>query len=88
MDDKEHVEAVKALVEKYKDCFDKDISHRYCYEIMRFHVVSLIEQAESFQKIKDRWVEIELDGDYEEASDFYNDVHNILRVYERRKEDD
>lgn len=88
MNDKEHIEAVKTLVEKYKDCFDKDISLGYCYELMRYHVVSLIEQAETLQKIKDRWIEIETQGEYDDVQGFYGDVHEILRDHEMRKEDD
>lgn len=38
----------------------------------------LVKQAETLQKIANRWVEIETNGMYEEANDFYTFVQDTL----------
>lgn len=38
----------------------------------------LIKQAETLQIIADRWIEIETNGTYEEANDFYTFVQDTL----------
>ncbi|WP_313429857.1 hypothetical protein [Siminovitchia terrae] len=53
----EHLVAVKNLVDKYKNCYDKDIALKYCRDLMRYHTKWLIQQAE---RVEEQQKEIEM----------------------------
>jgi len=48
----------------------------------------LIEQAETFQQIKESWIDIENNGNQSDASDFYTVVRDILHDYEMEGDSD
>lgn len=69
---------MKSLEEIRKEHLSSEMLEKQWCSIPKENFEWLLEQAKTLQKIADRWVEIETNGTYEEANDFYTFVQDTL----------
>lgn len=53
MTDKEHLEGVKNLIDKYENCYAKEIALKYASDLMRYHARYFVKQAERVQELEE-----------------------------------
>ncbi|RST57663.1 hypothetical protein D5F11_021625 [Siminovitchia terrae] len=77
----EHLVAIKNLVDKYENCYDKDIALKYCRDLMRYHAKWFIQQAE---RVEEQQKEIERSGKWKKHAESLSDVVSDLELENKR----
>lgn len=83
----EHLVAVKNLVDKYQNCYDKDIALKYCRDLMRYHTRWLIQQAERVGELikAHELKDIESQGLVRQLKTLQSDFEEIKQVAEMHR---